>query len=156
MEKLTSYLLPGWLRYPGILFVLIGAVLAYIRFSLGIKPDILEMQTFAVYSSYFDSKFFQIIGNNMSEEIIGILLVSGLGFLAFARDKSESDITMKLRVRALFISIYAEICFLILSLAFFYGLAFVYMLILDICFPLIIYIVVFRILLLKHKLIKDR
>jgi len=136
--------------------VIIGAVLAYIRFSMGIKPDFLEMQTFAVYSSYFDSKFFQLIGNNMSEEITGILIVTGLGFLAFARDKNESDITMKLRIRALFISVYAEICFLIISLMFFYGLAFVYMLVLDICFPLVIFIIVYRILLLRHNFVKNR
>jgi len=150
-----SFLLPGWFRYPGIVFILAGSVLAYIRFSMGIKPDFLEMQTFAVYSSYFDSKFFQLIGNNMSEEIIGVLVVSGLGFLAFARDKNESVITIHLRVRALFISMYAELCFLILSFVFFYGLAFVYMLILDVCFPLVIFILVYRISLLRRKQVKN-
>lgn len=151
MESFYSFLLPRWFRYPGIFFIILGSILGYVRFYLEIKPDFLEMQTFAIHSHYFESKFLQLIGNNMSEEITGILIVTGLSFFAFARVKFESEITMRFRIKALFISFYAEICFIILSLVFFYGLSFVYMLMVDICFPLIIYILVFWVFSIKHS-----
>jgi hypothetical protein len=150
--KKNSFLLPGNFRFAGILFFVSGAILGIIRFYFGIKPEVLDMKPFAFYSSYIGNKYLQFIGNNMSEEVVGLLILIGLFMIAFSRDKKESEVKDNLRVKALFLTMYIQTGFWVVSFLFTYGFAFVYMLIINIAFPLIIFIITFRIMfLLYHR-----
>lgn len=144
MNKKNSILLPGNFRFAGILFLLAGIFLGIIRFYFGIKPDVLNMKPFAIYSSYIENKYMQFIGNNMSEEIVGLLILCGLFFIAFSRDKVETEIKAFFRVKALYLTVYAQLCFLILSFLFTFGFAFVYMLMANMAFPFIFFLISFR------------
>ena len=136
MNKKSSILLPGNFRFAGIVFLLAGIFLGVVRFYFGIKPDILNMRPFAFYSSYIESKYIQFIGNNMSEEIVGLLILCGLFFIAFSRDKVETEVKTFYRIKALYLTVYAQLVFLILSFLFTFGFAFVYMLMANMVFPI--------------------
>ncbi len=129
---------------PGLILTFSGLVMVVIRFWLQQKPDFFELKTFAVYSIYLDTKYMKIISNNIIEEIGGVLLLAGLFFLCFAREKNESDKTKQLRAKAILITVYFEFVFLLFSFIFMYGFAFIYMLIINIFFPFIVYIIVFK------------
>lgn len=130
---------------------LCGAMMVYLRFGLGIKPDFLEINVFAVYSKYFDTKYFSMIQNNISEEIGGVILLLGLFFLAFSKEKTEKEHYWKLRLNALLLSVYGYSAFLLFSLLFIYGIAFVSVMNIYIVLPLVLYIILFR-----FQLIRDR
>jgi len=151
MNKKNSILLPGNFRFAGIVCLLAGIFLGVVRFYFGIKPDILNMRPFAFYSSYIESKYIQFIGNNMSEEIVGLLILCGLFFIAFSRDKVETEIKAFYRVKALYLTVYAQLFFLILSFLFTFGFAFVYMLMANMVFPVIFYFISFRIFLFLYR-----
>jgi branched-subunit amino acid transport protein AzlD len=144
-------LLPGTFRFAGILFFLTGIFLGVIRFYFGVKPDLLDMKPFAFYSSYVENKYMQFIGNNMSEEIVGLLILCGLFLIAFSRDKVENELKAFMRVKALYLTVYAQIIFLILSILFTFGFAFVYMLMANMVFPIIFFLLSFRIFLFIHR-----
>ena len=146
MYKMT-FLLPRNFRFLGILFFIIGLILGIARFKYGFKPDALDLDTFAVYSSYLETKFMQVVRNNFGEEIAGILMVVGLFLMAFAREKTENELTSRLRLKSFFIAAYINFAFLLAAFLFTFGMAFVYMLMLNMGMGLLVYTGAFRFLL---------
>jgi hypothetical protein len=142
-----TFLLPRGFRFVGIIFFIIGLMLGIARFKYGLKPDLLDMKMFAFYSSYLETKYMEIIRNNMGEEFTGFFLITGLFLIAFSREKDENGQKNELRLKAFFIAAWLNFLFLLVSLFFTYGLAFIYMLMANMGISLLAYILVFRILL---------
>lgn len=135
----------------GITFFSLGLIIGMIRFYFGIKPEVLEIEVFAFCSSYLQTMFMQFISNNMIEELTGVFLISGLFMIAFSRERKEGAKMNAIRLKSFFISAYLNFLFLIISLFVTYGLAFVYMLMLNMGVSLLIYIIAFRILLFRSR-----
>ena len=141
-----SYLLPKGFRFVGVVFTTVGTIVGIMRFYFGVKPDLLDQKVFAVYSVYLKTRTMKIESNQLIEEIVGLLLILGLLMTAFAREKDESSQISSIRLKSFFISFYINTAFLIFSILFTFGLAFIYMAILNLVVPLSIYIIVFQIL----------
>lgn len=144
--KELSYLLPGKFRFMGVIFTSLGTILGIMRFYFDFKPDMFDQKVFAVYSVYLKTRTMKVESNQLIEEIVGLLVILGLFMIAFAREKNESPQISSIRLKAFFISFYINIAFLIFSILFTFGLAFIYMTILNLVLPLSIYIIVFQIL----------
>jgi len=147
----VSYLMPRNFRFVGIFFFITGAILGIARFIYGFKPDFLDFKLFAVYSEYLESKFLQIISNNMCEEFSALFLITGLFLIAFSKEKSEEQVLNTLRLKAFFVASYLNLLFLIAAIFFTFGFAFVYMLMANMIVFLAAYISAFRIMYLKYK-----
>jgi len=145
------FLMPRSFRFVGITFFSLGLIIGMIRFYFGIKPEVLEIEVFAFCSSYLQTMFMQFISNNMIEELTGVFLISGLFMIAFSRERKEGAKMNAIRLKSFFISAYLNFLFLIISLFVTYGLAFVYMLMLNMGVSLLIYIIAFRILLFRSR-----
>lgn len=145
MRKI-SYLLPRSFRFLGYIFTVAGTILGIMRFYFGFKPDVLDQKVFAVYSVYLKTKTLKIESNQLIEEIVGLLVILGLFMIAFAREKNENPQLNSIRLKTFFISFYVSTIFLIACILFTFGLAFIYMTILNLILPLSIYIIAFRIL----------
>ena len=141
-----SYLLPKGFRFVGVVFTTVGTIVGIMRFYFGVKPDLLDQKVFAVYSVYLKTRTMKVESNQLIEEIVGLLLILGLLMIAFAREKDESSQISSVRLKSFFISFYINTAFLIFSILFTFGLAFIYMAILNLVVPLSIYIIVFQIL----------
>ena len=148
-----KYLLPNYFQTAGLVLAAAGIVMTYLRFGSGIKPGFLDVRVFAFYSSYFDTKYFRFIDNNISEEICGITLLTGLFFIAFSKEKTEQDHFWTFRLKSFILSAYCSALFLLLSFLFVFGLAFFNMLSLYIILPLFIYSVIFRYFLIKDRML---
>jgi len=148
--KKFSFLLPGSFRSVGIVLTGIGIIILIVRFYYGVKPGILNMKTFAIFSSYLESKYFEVVKNQMIEEIGGVILMAGLFMLAFSKEKDEHDHLNTLRLQAFFITAYINTFFLIISILFTFGFGFVYIMILNFVLGFIIYLLSFRILIYRY------
>ena len=80
----------------------------------------------------------------MIEEIGGVLLITGLFFIAFSKEKVEPEILNQLRLRTFYISSYFNLIYILISILFFYGFGFVGALTFFAVGWLVIYILVFR------------
>jgi len=138
--------MPRNFRFVGIFFLIIGFIFGVARFKYGFKPNLLDFKMFAFYSSYIESKYMEIVKNNLGEELTGFFIVTGLFFIAFAREAEESEITKILRLKAFFLAAYLNFFFLLIALFFTFGFAFVYALMVNMGFGLLAFIVSFRIL----------
>ncbi|MCX8104552.1 MAG: hypothetical protein N3D80_01610 [Ignavibacterium album] len=133
------------------MLVVLGVISAYTRFYLGIKPSFLTIPVFTIYSSFIDTKTFQIITNNISEEIVILLLLIGLLLINFSKEKFEDDIVDHFRFKALLYSVLINSILLLLSTVFIYGLAFISILSINIFSQLFIYQIFFRIFIIVNK-----
>jgi len=135
----------------GFLFLAGGIILGIARFHYSFKPDLLDMKMFAFSSSYIETKYMEFVKNNMSEEFTGLLIVSGLFLIAFSREKAENEMKSRLRLKAFFIAAYLNLLFLLVSLFFTFGFAFIFMLMANMVFSLLAYIIAFRFLLIRNR-----
>jgi uncharacterized membrane protein YfcA len=143
--------MPRAFRFVGIFLCISGLILGIFRFKYGFKPESLEIKTFALYSSYLGNKFLEFTRNNMSEELTGFLIISGLFLIAFSREKDENERIDRIRLRSFLIAAYINFLFILFSLIFTYGFAFIYMLMLNLGIGLLAYMITFRILILKNR-----
>jgi hypothetical protein len=148
-------LLPFKFRPWGYLFAITGVILLILRFKFGLKPDFLTSRVFALYSDYLQTKYFQIISNQLIEEISGLLILAGLFMIAFSREKVDFEQANSLRLKAFCISAYLNTAFLAIAILLTFGFGFVYMLIINMVIPLVIYTVSFRILKYRSTRIKN-
>ncbi len=137
-------LLPWSLKVPGYISITAGILLLVLRYSFNYKPDFLELKFFAIYIHYINAKYFTVITHQMIEEIGGVLLIAGLFFVAFSREKVESEILNQLRLKTFYISSYFNLFYFLFSILFFYGFGFVGALTFFAVGWLVIYILVFR------------
>jgi len=139
-------LVPHRFKIAGYLLCISGFILSILRFYYGLKLKLFETKVFAVYSSYLQTKFFSIIDNNITEEIAGLLLVAGFTLVVCSREKIEDEKTADIRLRSFVVTVYANAIFMLLSILFVFGLAFVHILIAHVFSFFIFYIVIFTIL----------
>jgi len=149
--KKQSILLPVNFRFVGILFFMAGLILGIARFHYGFKPELLNFKMFAFYSSYLENKYMEIIQNNLGEELTGFFMMTGLFMVAFSREKEENEQKDGLRLKSFFIAAYLNFLFLLAALFFTFGLAFVYMLMVNIGFGLLSYFISFQTLLFLSR-----
>lgn len=150
-NHLLRLLFPYWCRKLGFFISISGIIVACLLYVINLKPAFLNIKVFAVFSYYFDKKYFSVIENDAGEEIIIILILTGLFLISFSRLIIESDVSVVLRIKALLLSVYINTIFLLFSTIFIYGIGFLAITVVN-CFSLfIINITIFAILLLKNK-----
>uniref|UniRef100_A0A832DJ75 Uncharacterized protein n=1 Tax=Ignavibacterium album TaxID=591197 RepID=A0A832DJ75_9BACT len=145
------FLLPHKINFVGIVLFLLGLVAAYLRFYAGLKPSYLTVPVFAVYSSFLETKTFQIITNNISEEIAALLLLIGLLAINFSKEAIENEKVNSIRLLSFASSVLLNTIILILCVLFIYGFAFVNVLMFNMFSQLLINQLIFRILFIRNK-----
>ena len=143
-KRIYPFLFHSNFKVAGIILLVPALFFTFFRFYLGEKPEFLKHKILAIYSSFLETKYFTLIENNLSEEICGLTLLISLVFIAFSKEKNENESYWQIRLNSVFLALYLNILFLLLSLLFVYGLAFVEILILNMYLFLIFYSVIFN------------
>ncbi len=149
----TNFLLPnqfkkvGWFLFiPGIL---IGIIYVIAEPSL----DFLNIKVFSIAAQpFFDSTiFFSITENNILDEIIVLVIMTGALLIAFSKEKSEDEFISKIRLESLLWATYINYAILIITIIFIYDLIFFWVLVFNMFTVLIFFIFRFNWLLHKSK-----
>lgn len=141
--------LPNKLRIYGWVILLFGIILCVSRFYFGVKPEFLNIKVFAVYSKYFETNYFKVIENHVSEELTALLILVGLFILSFTNEKIENDSVSAIRYKSLIFTFYINTVLIALSFLFVYGFGFINILVINVFSPFIIYIILSRYFLSK-------
>jgi hypothetical protein len=113
-----------------------------------------SIPVFSIVSSFLETKFFTTFKTNFAEELILLLFLFGFLMVMFSKEKQEEEIFASLRFLALVRSILSNVIFLVVSMLFFYGNAFIAMLILNLFSLYVFYIIHFYVL--KFNAIKKQ
>ena len=141
--------LPNKLRIYGWVILLFGIILGVSRFYFGVKPEFLNIKVFAVYSKYFETNYFKVIENHVSEELTALLILVGLFILSFTNEKIENDSVSAIRYKSFIFTFYINTVLISLSFLFVYVFGFINILVINVFSPFIIYIILSRYFLSK-------
>ena len=134
-------LLPFKYKMPGYILIFIGMILSILFFTINFR---FQIPVLVLVSSYMETRFFTIFNTNFADELIFISLLTGFSLVAFSREKSEKDFYNSLRLRALVKTVITNTVFMIFSVLFIFGSAFMGIIVLNIFLPFIVYLVFFN------------
>jgi hypothetical protein len=149
--KNTPFLLPYSFKMAGFLAILPGFILIIIRFYFDIKLSLFDIKTFAIYSTYLQTKYFSIIDNHFTEEIGGFLLLIGIMFIVLSRENDEKPEFNQLRLKAFILSFYTSSIFLMVTVLFVFGIAFVKIILFGSFLPFLVYYSFFKYFLFRYR-----
>jgi hypothetical protein len=76
------------LTSTGLVFILLGLTGIYFFVYRGIKPDLLQFNTFTICSKYIQTKLFTFIRNNQGDELAILMYCVGWLLIVFKQKKS--------------------------------------------------------------------
>lgn len=125
---MKNFMLPYLWKYPGILLIFSGVVLAilYIWFDFRFTIPV-----FAVFSSFVETKMFATFNTNFADELIMLLFICGFGLVVFSKEKDESESLDSIRDKALVMAFISNNLLLLCSVLFVYGSGFIAILVLN-------------------------
>ncbi len=141
-------LLSNRFRLPGIILTGAGLILAFLYFAFDLR---FRIPVFALVSSFIKTRFFTSFTTNFADELIILVLLAGLTLIAFTREKDECTVYNSLRFKALRNALLADSIILFLTVLFIYGGGFIALAILNIFLPLVLYILFFRLYMMRLK-----
>ena len=149
--KNTPFLLPHIFKMAGYLIILPGFILLMIRFYYDLKPSFFDIKSFAIYSTYLQTKYFSIINNHFTEELGGFLLLLGSTFVVLSKEKAEKPVFNELRLKAFILCFYTSSLFLIVTVLFVFGIAFIKIILFGLLIPYLVYYCIFKYLLFRYR-----
>lgn len=148
----TNYLFPNKFKKLGWAILIPVTVFGILDLFFDYEPQFLNVDVLSLFGSGFGKNhFFEIIQNNIFNEILGILMiVSGL-LVAFSKEKVEDEFIAKIRLESLVWSVYVNYGILLIALIFIYGIPFLWVMIVNIFTILLIFIIRFNIQISRLK-----
>jgi hypothetical protein len=144
-----NYLLSNQFKKIGWILFIPSMILGILYFLIQFQPKFLDIKVFAILESGiapWDSwnKFFVVTQTNAIDEIVGILLIISLFFIAFSREKKEDEFISKIRLESLLWATYINYAILIFAILFVYGGSAFWVLVFNIFTILIFFIIRFN------------
>lgn len=137
----TLSLFPFKAKYLGLALMVLALPFAYLYFWGG-KPEIFSVKTFAVVTTYLETRYFVISQTNILDELAAVLFILGITLISFSKERSEKVHYELLRTKALVNALFITIIFWIISFLLIYGMA-----IFIVCFLIfIIFLLTYNIL----------
>ena len=150
----TNYLFPNQFQRLG-WFLFIPGILLGIVFLITGADDItffnFKVLSIAKLPIFGETVFFSISENNILDEIIGMLIITGGLLIAFSKEKSEDEFISKIRLESLVWATYINYAILIITIIFIYDLIFFWVLVFNMFTVLIFFIIRFKWALYKSK-----
>ena len=147
-------LLPNRIRLGGIIMIVIGMISGYLYY-FGGKPDFFVFRIFAIVTSYAETRYWVNAQTNLLDEFAAVLLIAGLSFLVFSKEKSEDEETGIIRTKSFLYAAYFTITVWLVSFFFVYGWAiFIFS---SFIFPtyLLSNLIIFRYMIFKNRHLKQ-
>ncbi|HQN99201.1 MAG TPA: hypothetical protein PKU86_07095 [Bacteroidales bacterium] len=145
-KKKVFFLSP---TYKPIGYVLIIAGLIWLFVSQQAEI-VIRLPVFALVSSFVSTKYFLIVQTNIADEITLITIIMGGIFAIFSREKHENERVDAIRYNSMFLALLINQIILLFSVFFFYGSAFITIVLANLVSLSLIYLIISRIRL--HRL----
>jgi hypothetical protein len=140
-----KFLLPAKFKKLGWIILIPTVVLGVLDIIFEFQPKILNVTVFAIYFDGFaDNKdFFDFSNTNILDEILGAFVIIGGLMVAFSKEFDEDELISSMRLECLVWAIYWNYGILIVAFFLFYEFTFLWVMILNMFTPLILFIVRF-------------
>ena len=142
----NNYLLPHKFKLIGLILLAPTLVLAAMFLFNDFEFEFLELSVFSLANTplFGDADLFVTLSNNITNELIAVLSIVSLLFIAFSKQKNEDELVNAIRLKSLVMSTYINYFILLFCVIFFYELAFLWVMLLNMFTILIFFIVYFN------------
>ncbi|MBG16566.1 MAG: hypothetical protein CL853_09465 [Crocinitomicaceae bacterium] len=142
----NNYLLPHKFKLIGLILLAPTLVLAAMFLFNDFEFEFLELSVFSLANTplFGDADLFVTLSNNITNELIAVLSIVSLLFIAFSKQKNEDELVNAIRLKSLVMATYINYFILLFCVIFFYELAFLWVMLLNMFTILIFFIVYFN------------
>ncbi len=149
----TKFLFPDKFKKIGWFIFIPALILGLVYLVTGTEFAFLDARAFALIDDEFMGKtqILKMVDNNLTDEIIGILLLIGAVLVAFSKEKDEDEFIMRVRLESLLWATYINVGFLLFCLMFVYGMMFFNVMLLNMYSLLILFIIRFNVIMFRTK-----
>lgn len=142
----NNYLLPHKFKLIGLILLAPTLVLAAMFLFNDFEFEFLDLSVFSLANTplFGDSDLFVTLSNNITNELIAVLSIVSLLFIAFSKQKNEDELVNAIRLKSLVMATYINYFILLFCVIFFYELAFLWVMLLNMFTILIFFIVYFN------------
>lgn len=151
-----NFLLSNKFKKPGWVLLLIGIVMWLTLLGFEFESNLLNTKVLAIWSDDFlsndgSSRIFRILENDIIDEIITLIIITGGLMVSFSKEKIEDEFIAGLRLSSLKWAFLVNYIVLILATLFVYGISYFNILVFNMFTPLIIFIARFNYLVYKKS-----
>jgi hypothetical protein len=139
--------LPHKMKKIGWILVVPAAILMIMVLNFDFTIKFLDFTRKAEHISFDNGYLFTIQFNNFTDEVGGIVLITGLLLIAFSREKDEDERIARLRLESLLWAVLVNSIWIMLAMILFYNDMFLHIMAYNICTPLILFIARFNLIL---------
>ncbi|RPH31255.1 MAG: hypothetical protein EHM93_14385 [Bacteroidales bacterium] len=150
----TKLLLPNQFKKIGWCLLIPGLIFGLLTLFFELDFEFLKVHVFSIYSSgsiFGHPTFFEILKNNITDELIAILIIIGAIFVALSKEKNEDEFILKNRLDSLVWAVYINYAILLFCIIFFYDMDFLTVMMINMFTILIFFIIRFYYVLYKSK-----
>ena len=142
----TNYLFPSKYKKVGWTILIPALILSLVFISTGYQPDFLDLKVPTIYTKELLGKqhFFSMFQNNILGEILCVMLILSLLFIAFSKEKSEDEFISKIRLESLVWATYVNYAVLLISILFIFDWSFFWVIVINMFTLLFIFIIRFN------------
>ena len=142
----ANYLFPKAYKKIGWLLFIPSAIIGLASLLSTYEPEFFNWRVPAIFAVEVlgESHFFGMVTNNVLDEIVGVLVIISLLFIAFSKEASEDEYILKLRLESLVWAVYVNYGILLLSFLFIFDLSFLWVMIFNMFTILLFFIVRFN------------
>lgn len=147
----TRFMFPHSWRLPAIVLLIPSSLAAAWLLFSNYEPAWFNWNLFVMHSDQvFESPTrFGFIQDNVGLELFGTVVMISLIIIGFSADRIEDEFTLRLRYEALTWATFVNYVVVILSIWLIYGLSFLYVLIFNLFFIMILFIMRYRYLIYR-------
>ena len=151
-----NFLLSNKFKKPGWVLLLIGIIMWLTLLGFEFESNLLNTKVIAIWSDDFlsndgSTRIFRILENDIIDEIITLIIITGGLMLSFSKEKIEDEFIAGLRLSSLKWAFLVNYIVLILATLFVYGVSYFNILVFNMFTPLIIFIARFNYLVYKKS-----
>lgn len=150
----TNYLLSNRFKKIGWILFIPSIILGLLFVIFQFQPKFLDIKVFAILGDqgpFSGTTFCNIIKTNVTDEIIGTLLIISLCLIVFSKEKEEDEFIARIRLESLLWATYINYAILILAILFVYGGSALWVVIFNIYTILLFFIIRFNWIIVKSR-----
>ena len=156
----TNFLFPHKFRLIGWILLIPSVVLGYMVIFNDFEFPFLNIKVLSLLPAGsaitpITSPLWEIINNNFTQELAGILFIVSAIFVAFSKEKKEDEYIAKIRLESLLWATYTTFVIHILCLLFFYDFTYFRSMIINMFTLLIVFIVRYNFIIYRSKFISN-
>ena len=145
---MNTQFLPFHWKIPGILLIAAGIILCFFYLFMDFR---ITLPVFAIYSSFLETKTFEIIQTNIADELILLVYLTGIFLVICSKEKIRDPEDEPLHSKAWIISFIINSVFLFLSVLFIYGTGFLVVMTINLFSVTLLYLIIFYFLKFRKR-----